>query len=127
MELRSNLLILFLCCTISVVSAQTQIVNCNTNLECQQSLGDGACCLYEDITSLNRTQYNCRNKDFVNYYLNPKNYNQISQVWTNPEDLSDSMKVYCRPLNTSTLPFKYPFMQKFAPNYTLPVIYDTKN
>ena len=76
---------------------------------------------------LNRTTYNCRNKDFVNYYLNPKNYDQISQVWTNPEDVSERMKVYCRPLNVSQLNFTFPLNQTFGPNYTLPVLFDPKN
>ena len=102
-------------------------MNCQTNQECAASLGDGACCLYEEVVAMNRTQYNCRNKDFVDYYLNPKNYDQVGLVWTNPEDQSDRMTVYCKPLDVNSLPYTYPFTQPFKPNYTLPVLIDIKN
>ena len=108
-----NLLVTFLVSsiigqTIQPMNNSNVVVNCMSNSACQTQLGAGSCCLYEEVVALNRTTYTCRNKDFVNYYLNPKNYDQISQVWTNPEDVSDRMKVYCRPLNTSSLNFTYP-------------------
>jgi hypothetical protein len=106
MSMNNSFFILVL--LISQIYAQTIIVNCNTNQECSALLGDGACCLYEEVLALNRTQYNCRNKDFVNYYLNPKNYDILQQVWTNPEDSTDRTTVYCKPLNTSYLDFTYP-------------------
>ena len=104
-----------------------QINNCYTNSECVTQLGDGACCLYENITATNTTQYNCRSRDFVTYYLNPKNYDPITLKWTNPEDISDTMTVFCKPLNTSLLNYTYPFNQTYQPNFTRPVLYDDVN
>ena len=102
---------------ISSVSAQDIITNCQTNSECEAQIGQGACCLYEKSLTTNFQSYNCRNQDFVNYYYNPRNYDTVTNIWTNPENAAERMVVFCRPMDVAQLPFKYPYVQPWA-NYT---------
>jgi hypothetical protein len=94
----------------SAIGAQDVISNCETNGECESQLGEGACCLYEKSLTTNSQTYNCRNQDFVNYYYNPRNYDTVTNIWTNPENVNERMQVFCRPIDDALLPFKYPFI-----------------
>jgi len=115
-------------CLISAINGQTVLENCLTNSECETSLGQGACCLFEQDMDTDSSSYNCRNVDFVNYYYNPQNYDAISSIWTNPENVNDRMTVYCRPTDAALLPNKYPFDQPFGnTTITSEILYDQVN
>lgn len=50
----------------------------------------------------------------MNYYYNPRNYDTVTNIWTNPENAAERMVVYCRPMDQAQLPFKYPYVQPWA-------------
>ena len=87
------------------------IENCTSNQQCQNSLGLGACCLYEETST--SKQFNCRGKEWVDFYYAEDDYDQKTKTWTNPFDKSDTLIVYCKPSPIQSTEFAYPYPQPF--------------
>ena len=89
---------------VSVITAQS----CQSNSECIKSAGAGACCLvYNDDAR-------CRDKMFVNYYLQSHSYDPLSKTWTSPDDPANSATVYCKEDQTWHKGM-YPYPQPYDP------------
>lgn len=68
-------------------------MTCQQNIECEQQIGKGACCLYIKTPSF--FQQSCKDAAFANYYTKSPYYNPNTMIWTNPQDPTVQTEVYC--------------------------------
>ena len=101
-------------------------VSCQQNIECEQQIGKGACCLY--ISTPSFFQQSCKDAAFTNYYTKSPYYNPDTMIWTNPQDTSVQTEVYCveelmpiTPKNMMLYPYNQTFMDSYFVNMRDPI------
>ena len=61
------------------VSEGQLVTSCSTNQECADSHGFGSCCLYfENLNTISRKSFTCKEKSYVDYYLLSESYDHIT-------------------------------------------------
>ena len=114
----------FLLCLCSLTQAIIQ--ECSTNSECVTVQGPGACCLYYQTSSL--SSFKCRPSAFVLYYTTGPNYNEIDQIWTDPDKKTTQIRVNCKvERKDAESKFSYPYLQPWLNGTKIENVFDPVN